>query len=48
MQRKAKGFTVIELLIVVAIISVFAALAIPNYLVYREKVRVRENCQSNG
>ena len=46
MKHAQKGFTLIEIMIVVAIIAILAAIAIPNFLAYRAQSQ-RNACIAN-
>lgn len=45
-KKNNKGFTLIELILVIAIIAVLATILAPQYLRYVEKSRISVNCQS--
>lgn len=46
MRKKRKGFTLIELMIVIAIIAILAAVLVPNFMRAREASRLTA-CKSN-
>ena len=46
MKRMLKGFTLVEIMIVVAIIAILAAVAIPNFVKYRNESQ-KSSCISN-
>ena len=46
MKKRYQGFTLVEIMIVVAIIAILAAVAIPNFIKYRADAR-KQACVSN-
>lgn len=48
MQRSRSGFTLIEVLLVLAILGIISGIAIPSYLGQRRRARVIGDAQSNA
>ena len=46
MNKRNQGFTLVEIMIVVAIIAILAAVAIPNFIKYRDDAR-KQSCIAN-
>lgn len=46
MKKRSQGFTLVEIMIVVAIIAILAAVAIPNFIKYRDDAR-KQSCIAN-
>ena len=44
--RKAPGFTLIEIMIVVAVIGILIVIAVPNFIAYRDKSRIAANIET--
>ena len=41
-NKNSRGFTLIELMIVIAVVAILAAIAIPNFVKYREKAKIAD------
>jgi type IV pilus assembly protein PilA len=48
MRSKSEGFTLIELMIVVAIIAILAAISVPDFMSYRNKARIASTVSTMG
>lgn len=46
MMKKQVGFTLMELMVVVAIVGVISAMAFPSYQTYSQRVKRAEDCKS--
>lgn len=46
-MRNKKGFTLVEVMIVVAILGIIVAIAIPNFLAYRKRVMAKGKVEQN-
>ena len=47
-KKKAKAFTLIELIIVLAIMAIIAAIAIPNFMAVRDSSKAKADTQSKA
>lgn len=47
-KSNQKGFTLVELIVVIAILGILAAVAVPNYMNYQRRSRVNTDISSAG